>query len=112
MSKTWTQFECESCAERRASSRNIEMNFEFSPEVRQHALDRDLLAKPFEAVALGAKHLGHAAGLELLDDAVPLRDLRRRPRRSSRLARHTSRLAHRPRMISLRLRIAWSIASA
>ena len=72
MSKTCTQFECERCAERRASSRNIAMNFFFSDEVRQDALDRDLLLEALEARALGAEHLGHAARRELLDDAVAL----------------------------------------
>ena len=41
-------------------------------EVRQDALDRDLLLEALEARALGAEHLGHAARRELLDDAVSL----------------------------------------
>ncbi len=48
------------------------MNFFFSRQVRQDALDRDLLAEPLQALALGAEHLRHAARLELLDDAVSL----------------------------------------
>ena len=48
------------------------MNFFFSRQVREDALDRDLLREPLEALALGAEHLGHAARLELLDDAVAL----------------------------------------
>ena len=39
---------------------------------RRDALSDDLLAEPFEPGALGAKHFGRAAGLELLDDAVTL----------------------------------------
>ena len=41
-------------------------------EVRQDALDGDLLAEALQALALGAEHLRHAARFELLDDAVAL----------------------------------------
>ena len=46
MSKTWTQFECESCAERRASSRNIEMNFFFSDRCGRTRLMATCLRNP------------------------------------------------------------------
>ena len=54
----------------RASSRNMPMNCFFSDEVRQDALDGDDLLEALEAGALGAEHLGHAAGGDALDDAV------------------------------------------
>ena len=41
-------------------------------EMREDALDRDLLAEALQAFALGAKHLRHAARFELFDDAVSL----------------------------------------
>ena len=41
-------------------------------QVRQDALDGDLLPEALEPFALGAEHFGHAARFELLDDAVPL----------------------------------------
>ncbi len=41
-------------------------------QVRKDALDRDLLAKPLEPLALCEEHLRHAARLELLDDAIAL----------------------------------------
>ena len=46
MSKTWTQFECESCAERRASSKNIEMNFFFSDRCGRTRLIATCFLKP------------------------------------------------------------------
>src|SRR5436853_408880 len=41
-------------------------------QVRQDALDRDDLLEPLEARALGAVHLGHAAGGDTLDDSIAL----------------------------------------
>ena len=46
MSKTWTQLECESCAESRASSRNIEMNFFFSDRCGRTRLMATCFLKP------------------------------------------------------------------
>ena len=46
MSKTCTQFECESCAERRASSRNIAMNFFFSERCGRTRLIATCFLKP------------------------------------------------------------------
>ena len=46
MSNTCTQFECESCADRRASSRNIEMNFFFEDRWGKTRLIATCLRKP------------------------------------------------------------------
>src|SRR6185437_1792258 len=53
----------------------------FLAELRQDALDRDLLAEALDAGALGDEHLRHAAGCQALEDAVSL------------LLAHSSRLA-------------------
>ena len=45
-------------------------------EVRQNALNRDLLAEALEAFALGAEHFGHTARLELFDNSVTLLGVR------------------------------------
>ena len=41
-------------------------------EVRQHALDRDVLLEALHADGFAAEDLGHAAGFEPLDDAILL----------------------------------------
>jgi hypothetical protein len=41
-------------------------------QMRQDALDRDLLLEALQPLALGSEHLGHAARFKLLYDAVAL----------------------------------------
>ena len=72
MSKTCTKFECERCAREARLVEEHRDELLLLGEVRQDALDRDLLLEALEARALGAEHLGHAARRELLDDAVAL----------------------------------------
>ena len=48
------------------------MNFFFSLRCGRTRLIATCLLEALEALALGAEHLGHAARLELLDDAVSL----------------------------------------
>jgi hypothetical protein len=41
-------------------------------EVREHALDRDALLEALDASRFAQVDLGHAAGFEALDDAIPV----------------------------------------
>ena len=72
MSKTWATLECESV---RREARLVEEHRDeplLLAEVRQDALDRDLLLEALDPGALGEEDLGHAARGEALDDAVSL----------------------------------------
>ena len=55
MSKTWTQFECERCAESRASSRNIPMNCFFSERCGRTRLMATVFLNP-SSPALSARN--------------------------------------------------------